>query len=444
MTGTGPAARLPGPWQAGRPLLRRLRHNLRPWLGRLALRLRLLALRLVPDRRLPLALVVPVWNDAAGLARLMARLAPLRLFTEVVVVDDGSDPPLAPPRLPGARVRLIRHATPQGGGPARNAGLAAVTQPWMMYIDSDDLPAPDLPALIADLADEVAAGRGFDLCLFKHADSRLGPEARWGQPHWDEALWHRAGHATGALVPARPGALPILAQTANYPWNKVYRTALLRDNGIGCAATVVHQDIALHWRALIAAQRVLVSDRIGVWHGVDVGTALHPAPLLAGLPARLTSRRGEERLQVFAALDPVVPEVAAAGPAWQAAYAAFVLDLIDWTEERIGMAPALRLRRAEAIWLAATLAPWLPLLARLDAALAARIETRIGSGPAEPGTAHASAPAAPATAPREAFPASSKPENEPGPAPWPEPAIGAAEQKKAPVDGRGRTRGKAS
>lgn len=338
---------------------------------------------------LPLALVVPVWNDATGLARLLAQVAASGLFAEVVVVDDGSDPALpalatppgtTPPGTtpPGPVLRQIRHDRPQGGGVARNAGLAAVTRPWVMFIDADDLIAPDLAPLLADLAAEVAAGRPFDLCLFKHADARVAAEARWGQPDWDEAFWVEAGHAVGALQEAGAGALPVLAQTANYPWNKVYRTDLLRDHGIRCAATAVHQDIPLHWLALIAATRVLVSDRIGVWHGVDLPTAAPHQTAPHQTAPRLTARRGSERLEVFAALDPVVPAAAVAGPGWQAALAAFVPGLIDWAESRIDPALAPRLRAAEATWMATHIGPWLPVLAAEDARLAARVAARMG------------------------------------------------------------------
>ena len=371
-----------------------LRPTLRPSLRQRAGRLRLLAgalaTRPAAVRRLPLALVVPVWNDAPGLARLLTRVGALGLFDEVVVVDDGSDPALPLPRVRGAQVRLIRHDSPQGGGVARNAGMSAVTRPYMMYLDADDLPAPDLPDLIADLADDVAASGPFDLCLFKHADSRTRPEARWGQPAWDEARWRQAGHATGALAPALPGALPVLAMTANYPWNKVYRTALLRDNGIGCVATMVHQDIPLHWLALMAADRVLVSDRICVWHGVDLPleerTGARPGTHGDRSPvrARLTQRTGDERLQVFAAFDPVVPAAAAAGQAWQAALAAFVPELIDWAEGRIAPALVPRLRAAEAAWLADRIGPWLPALTDRDPALAALIGHRIAEGAGAP------------------------------------------------------------
>jgi hypothetical protein len=324
------------------------------------------------DRRNPrpetvahgIALVIPVRNDAAGLARLLALLPDLAttagpLFAQIIVVDDGSAIPVAP--IPGARV--IRHRKARGGGIARNTGLAAVRTPYVMFFDADDLITPDLSPLVADLIRDAAP---FDLCLFKHADSRVVAEGFWGQPDWDERFWTKAGVATGTLIEALPATWPILAQTANYPWNKIFRTRFLRDNRIACAPTQVHQDIPLHWLAFLQARRVLVSDRVCAWHHVD------PAG------RRLTNRQGAERLDVFTALAPVMARVRTADPAWQAAFGAFVLGLTDWIAGRID--PALRpaFRRAEAEWLAHHVAP----LVTGDATLSGRIGQRIAQGSA--------------------------------------------------------------
>lgn len=291
----------------------------------------------VPRPPLPdLALVIPVWNDAEGLARLLQVARDLGCFAQIVVVDDGSDVPVPP----APDVTLIRHATPRGGGVARNAGLDHVTCAHVLFFDADDLITPDLLDLLGDLGACLQDGGSFDFCLFKHADSRVALEPRWGQPDWDEALWARARHAVGTLDQARPEALPVLAQTANYPWNKIYRTGFLRDHGIGCAATAVHQDIPLHWLAFLMARTVLVSDRICAWHAVG----------LTG--ARLTNRRGPERLQVFQALDPVARAVAQADdPAWRAALADFTLGLVDWIAARIDPEYLAALRVAEAAFL---------------------------------------------------------------------------------------------
>lgn len=319
---------------------------------------RRLARRPAQAAPLDLALVVPAHNDTARLNRLLAQARALGVFSQIVVIDDGSDPPVPE----AADLDLLRLDTRRGGGTARNAGLARVRAAHLLFFDSDDLLTPDLPLLLADLAEAQA----FDFCLFRHADSRVAAEPRWGQPDWDEALWQAAGHGTGALRPARPAALPILAQTANYPWNKIYRTGFLRDHAIGCAETEVHQDIPLHWLSFLAAGRVLVSDRICAWHAMaETGT-------------RLSNRRGAERLQVFAALDPVAAALPGADPAFAPALARFVLGLLDWIEPRLDPALLPRLHAEAAVWLKATFSPFQSLVLAEDAALAAALAARIG------------------------------------------------------------------
>lgn len=323
--------------------LRRLRHRLRHRAQARAARLALMRHAQVPAPQLDLALVIPVWNDAAGLARLLERARALGVFSQIIVVDDGSDVPV--PQTPD--VTLIRHKTPLGGGVARNAGLDLVTAQHVLFFDADDLILPPLAELQRDLARHLAGGAVFDFCLFKHADSRVSLEPRWGQPDWDDALWARAGHGCGALAPALPEALHVLAQTANYPWNKIYRTAFLRAHGLRCAATAVHQDIPLHWLGFVAADNVLVSDRICAWHGVQSGAA------------RLTNRAGRERLQVFAALAPVVNALAQRGDAaWQGALMAFLPGLMEWIEARIDPVFRDEFEEAKSRFLAETVSHW--------------------------------------------------------------------------------------
>jgi glycosyltransferase involved in cell wall biosynthesis len=78
---------------------------------------------------------------------------------EVVVVDDGSTPPLAlpPDLLADPRVRLERQA-PRGAAAARNRGVAVTTGPLIAFLDDDDRWRPGkLPAQARMMA---AAARG--------------------------------------------------------------------------------------------------------------------------------------------------------------------------------------------------------------------------------------------------------------------------------------------
>lgn len=300
---------------------------------------------------LALAAVIPCHNDAATLAPLLAALARLGPVAEVVVIDDASSPPLrraallrdAGPEaeaMPPGWLRILRHATPLGAGAARNLGLTLVTAPHVIFLDADDMVLPDLAHLARDLAQDPAA-RSADFCIFQHHDTRGDQERLWGQRPFDDRLWRQAGLAHGALNPVSGAQAALLVQTANYPWNKIYRTAFLRDKGIGCTPLMVHNDVELHWRSFLLADRVLASDRIGVVH------------VVRPRGNRLTNRHTAERLRLFPVLDALATEISlAAKPAMAEAFNAFVWGLADWIQAHLPPKdrPALRAHAAR-FWL---------------------------------------------------------------------------------------------
>lgn len=97
-----------------------------------------------------MSVIVPIYNRASDLPRLFAALA-LQTFPrdrfEVIVSDDGSEPPLESvvvnlAKEYGLPVRYI-HQAHQGPGAARNAGLALAQGEIVAFIDSDTIPEPD-------------------------------------------------------------------------------------------------------------------------------------------------------------------------------------------------------------------------------------------------------------------------------------------------------------
>lgn len=296
-----------------------------------------------------LALAIPVKDDHAALARLLRQAQQMNVFDQVVIVDDGSSPVIdidggrqGPWPLP---VTVLCHEVPAGPGCARNFALEQVTADYMIYLDSDDRFTPDFARIW-----RAAQTQPFDLCIFRHHDTRQERIGRWGQMLQDDGIWRCAGqldlgHAPMARV--GEGARAHLAETANYPWNKIYRTDFLRYHGLGCAPCLVHEDIPLHWGALLHAETVLASPRVGVVHRV------------AEDGARLTNRRGTERLEVFGVLRRVLADLLAARMRRDLvpAFLRFSSGLFEWIRGQISADLVLRYRAELYDFLATQLTP---------------------------------------------------------------------------------------
>ncbi len=87
---------------------------------------------------LPISVVIPAYNASAYLAEALESVrGQTAQPTEVIVVDDGStDATAAIARAGGATVLSQPN---MGISAARNAGIRAATQPWVAFLDADDL-----------------------------------------------------------------------------------------------------------------------------------------------------------------------------------------------------------------------------------------------------------------------------------------------------------------
>ena len=93
------------------------------------------------------SVIVPTWNRPVELATCLRALVSLDYPAdryEVVVVDDGSDPPVEPPRdlaRPGLRVRVLAQPN-RGPSAARNEGARAAEGEMLAFTDDDCAPDP--------------------------------------------------------------------------------------------------------------------------------------------------------------------------------------------------------------------------------------------------------------------------------------------------------------
>ena len=92
----------------------------------------------------PVSVVIPSWQTppetlTMTLAALEGQTWPRDLF-EVVIVDDGSEPPVEPPRSSPLAVKVVREERRGfGAARARNTGVRAAAHDILLFLDSDML-----------------------------------------------------------------------------------------------------------------------------------------------------------------------------------------------------------------------------------------------------------------------------------------------------------------
>ncbi|WP_314035069.1 mycofactocin biosynthesis glycosyltransferase MftF [Dietzia sp. CH92] len=187
------------------------------------------------------AVVVPVRDDADGVAALAHALAPeLARGAHLVVVDDGSTVPLDTPTVPtapdptaphptapdptaapggaDAPVTVLRNETSRGPAAARNTGTAAAVAAGaevVVYLDADVVPLPGwLDVLLARLDDpqvaavapRVVAAEPGRFWVRGHETARsaldMGPEPARVRPRT------RVAYVPSAALAVRPDRLP--------------------------------------------------------------------------------------------------------------------------------------------------------------------------------------------------------------------------------------------
>jgi GT2 family glycosyltransferase len=101
--------------------------------------------------------VILTWNDGALLQTAVESALDQRdVEVQVIVVDNGSDPPAT---VDDPRVHLIRNAENLGVGGGRNVGARAGESPFVCFLDSDARLHPySLVRLLEPMRDEGSVG----------------------------------------------------------------------------------------------------------------------------------------------------------------------------------------------------------------------------------------------------------------------------------------------
>jgi glycosyltransferase involved in cell wall biosynthesis len=129
------------------------------------------------DRPVPVAVIIPHYNDVVRLGRCLAELAENDLTSvEVLVVDNGSTVPLVDvqSRFPYARFIVEPE---KGAAAARNRGVSETTADVLLFIDSDCIPDRDWIAVARGVCDRADLTGGRVYVFDETQPPRSGAEA---------------------------------------------------------------------------------------------------------------------------------------------------------------------------------------------------------------------------------------------------------------------------
>lgn len=209
------------------------------------------------------SVVIPAYNRVEPLRLTLrsAARAAAALPTELILIDDGSTPPLteAVGNNTGFPIVFLRQVN-QGSMAARHTGLMAARGEFVLFLDSDDLIHPD------KLLQQVAAMRksGADISYSDMAAYRL---AAAGEPQFSPAY----------PVDAAPNSIDFFLRVQPAPHNPIYRRAyLLRHLAEPLVPMRRHYDsvgdVWLYFNLLLHPARIVKVDApltaVGV-HGED-------------------------------------------------------------------------------------------------------------------------------------------------------------------------------
>ncbi|MDX2645624.1 bifunctional polysaccharide deacetylase/glycosyltransferase family 2 protein [Streptomyces sp. PA03-1a] len=261
----------------------------------------------------PVSVIVPAYNESAGIEAAVRSLLASDHPVEVIVVDDGSTDGTADLvealRLP--YVRVVRQAN-AGKPAALNTGIAAASHDLLVMVDGDTVFEPDaVRMLVQPLADpRVGAVSGNAKVI-----NRGGLLGRWQHIEYvvgfnlDRRLFDLA-----ECMPTVPGAVGAFRREALLRVGGVSDATLAEDTDLTMALCrdgwrVVYEENAIAWTEAPASLGALWRQRYRWCYGTLQAMWKHRGALVQSGAAGKLGRRGLVYLLLFQVLLPLLAPV---------------------------------------------------------------------------------------------------------------------------------------
>ena len=151
-----------------------------------------------------ISVVIPTHNRPELLAEALQSMVQQTAGDwEVIVVDDGSSPPVSLGELAegwGEKLRVLRHAMPKGGPAAKNTGAQAARGDIIAFLDDDDLYAPEYLERALYVLERYP-----EVSVVFMGVSWFGANAEWGEEAYRQAMDKTLQEARG--IEAEPGVI---------------------------------------------------------------------------------------------------------------------------------------------------------------------------------------------------------------------------------------------
>ena len=207
-----------------------------------------------------ISVVLPVYNTAPVLRETMDSILSQSLQEfELICVNDGSTDGsldiLNAYAAKDARVRVISQAN-GGAAAARNAGLEHVSAPYTMILDSDDVFDFRMFEHLYERAEKIDAD--VVVCKSCEYDGERSTPMEW-------ALKVGKLPKTDAFAPT--DAVGWLFEAfMGWPWDRIYRTSLIKDNGLRFPSLANSEDALFVYRALLLADKISLVPEVLIRH----------------------------------------------------------------------------------------------------------------------------------------------------------------------------------